>query len=242
MRHDTLNVLKSHDVLALWEAGASLPLDRVMDMFLSTVLPVGSAQWIENSSVGKKSTALIRLYQRWFGEHLLACVDCESCGETLEVNVNASDLLISDEDGDVPRVISLDDGAKMHLPRYSDLRKIDNVRDEKKAVLMLLRSCLLDGDEMCDEVVIGYKEQVEQVIEKYDHLALIDFELKCDACGHVYQSVFDIGLFLMKNMSSLALKILHDVHSLARHYGWNEDVILNMSVTRRKAYMEMIGA
>ncbi|MGH1377006.1 MAG: hypothetical protein ACRBCK_11740 [Alphaproteobacteria bacterium] len=239
MRHDVFHVLKGNDVLALWEAGASQPPDRVMDMLLSAVLPEGAPFWIRDASVGQKNAVLLRLYQRWFGDALSACVECPSCGEKLETRLQASDILSAVGD-ELPKTCMLDDGRQMRFPGFSDLQTADAFQDEKNAVLSLLRSCLIDSDGMSDGDVLAYRSEVECAIEKHDPLFLISLELHCNECDTSFESVLDIAHFLMQNFSGLAKGMLYDVHVLAQHYGWKEGDILNMSMTRRKAYMRLI--
>ncbi|MGH1403980.1 MAG: hypothetical protein ACRBDL_07030 [Alphaproteobacteria bacterium] len=239
MTHDVFHVLRGRDVLALWEAGASLPSDRVMDMLLSAALPDGSASWIDGASIGQKNTVLLRLYHKWFGNELSACVECCSCGEKLETSVQVTDLLSVAGDA-LPRVHTLEDGTQMRFPNSQDVRNTDHFQDEAGASHALLRSCLIDGDEMSDNDVLRYQQEVADVIEKYDPLSLISFDLQCNDCGTRFESALDVAFFLLRNFSSLAQRILYDVHSLAQHYGWREADILDMSDTRRKAYMRLI--
>ena len=64
--------------------------------------------------------------------------------------------------------------------------------------------------------------------------------LACPACGHRWQSVFDIAAFLWREIDAWAQRTLRDVHALARGYGWHESDILALTATRRQIYLEMI--
>ena len=239
MRHDVLHALKSRDVLALWEAGASSSPDRVMDMLLNVVLPDGSAQWIDEASVGQKNVVLLRLCRKWFGSELSACVECSSCGENLETSVQIDDLLAVAED-ELPEVYTLGDGAQMRFPRYQDMRNTDAFLEKGDAVISLLRSCLVEGKVMDDAELLNYQKEVEGVIEEYDPLSLISLELQCNDCDTHFESVLDIAFFLLRNFTILGQRMLYDVHVLALHYGWREDEILNMPEVRRRSYMRLI--
>jgi hypothetical protein len=53
--------------------------------------------------------------------------------------------------------------------------------------------------------------------------------------------MFDIGAFLWEEIAAQARRLLREVHTLARAYGWREADILVMSAARRQAYLEMVS-
>jgi len=65
-------------------------------------------------------------------------------------------------------------------------------------------------------------------------------ELSCPVCRQNWRLSFDIGAFLWAEINSLAKRLLREVHTLARAYGWREADILSMSATRRQAYIELV--
>jgi hypothetical protein len=64
--------------------------------------------------------------------------------------------------------------------------------------------------------------------------------LRCPDCGHDWQSVFDIASFFWTEISVQARRLLQDVATLARAYGWREADILEMSSARRAFYLEVV--
>jgi hypothetical protein len=66
---------------------------------------------------------------------------------------------------------------------------------------------------------------------------LLDFI--CPVCGHAGQTLFDIAGYLWEEIRTQAQRLLHEVHALARAYGWREGDILALSAARRRAYLEM---
>jgi len=51
---------------------------------------------------------------------------------------------------------------------------------------------------------------------------------------------FDIASFFWAEICVQAKRLLREVHTLARAYGWREMDILSMSPARRQFYLEMV--
>jgi hypothetical protein len=60
----------------------------------------------------------------------------------------------------------------------------------------------------------------------------------CGACGADNQFWFDPLRWIVQHTQP----ILHEVHQIARAYGWSEEAILNLSAQRRQAYVALIEA
>jgi hypothetical protein len=50
---------------------------------------------------------------------------------------------------------------------------------------------------------------------------------------------FDIEEYFWVEVAARAMRILREIHILARAYGWREADILAMSTRRRQAYLEL---
>jgi hypothetical protein len=79
-------------------------------------------------------------------------------------------------------------------------------------------------------------------MERRDPLAMIRLDLRCAQCGHVWQSLFDVASLLWTDVDRWARMFLHEVHLLARAYGWTERDVLRLSDARREHYLGMVGA
>jgi hypothetical protein len=64
-------------------------------------------------------------------------------------------------------------------------------------------------------------------------------DLRCPTCGHSWHALFDIVAFFWAELASQAKRLLREVHTLARAYGWREADIVSMSARRRQLYLEM---
>jgi hypothetical protein len=68
---------------------------------------------------------------------------------------------------------------------------------------------------------------------------LLDFT--CPGCNYQWQSLFDITAFFWQEIAAFVKRLLREVHTLAKAYGWREADILAMSHQRRQFYLEMVG-
>jgi hypothetical protein len=66
--------------------------------------------------------------------------------------------------------------------------------------------------------------------------------LTCPACDHRWQTVLDVASFFWDELATRATRLLREVHTLARAYGWREAEILALPGRRRQSYLELVGA
>jgi hypothetical protein len=64
----------------------------------------------------------------------------------------------------------------------------------------------------------------------------------CGECGALTAAALDVPALLWAEVEAQATRLLHDVHALARGYGWSEADVLALSPRRRAAYLELAGA
>ena len=133
-----------------------------------------------------------------------------------------------------------------HIPTSQDLMAAEGEDNVEAARLLILDRCLLSAQKAGDavsslqlpaEVVAGVAESMAQA----DPLADIQLNIDCPACRHRWRAAFDIVSFLWTEIEAWAGRILSEVHTLARAYGWREAEILALSAARRQFYLEMVG-
>jgi hypothetical protein len=119
-------------------------------------------------------------------------------------------------------------------------------RKDDAAEQALLERCLLkvhrDGAETT--VAALPAEVVDEIVKQMseaDPQADTRTSLNCAACGHRWDSVFDVARFLWAEIDSWAMRVLREVHSLALAYGWSEQEILRLSPWRRQFYLQCVS-
>jgi hypothetical protein len=63
--------------------------------------------------------------------------------------------------------------------------------------------------------------------------------MDCPACGEQQRAAVDPGDLLWERVAITALRLMNQVATLARAFGWSEDETLALSAIRRGAYLEL---
>jgi hypothetical protein len=236
-----MRAFKSLELLALWECGASRhALDRSA-LLCAWARPDLPADAIADLPLGEITASLLRLRSAWFGEPVNAHVDCEHCGERLELTVSVHDLLQPGMGSVSGEVVAA--GVRCRPPCLRDLAAVARERDAARAARQLLARCRLDtaGDEatVLSEVTL---REVESALEEADPNADLAFDVTCEACGHLGTAQLDAGELLWDEIDAHGRALLREVHLLARAYGWTESEILGLSAERRASYLSMVSA
>jgi hypothetical protein len=234
-----MHKLEASDVLALWERGATRhALDRnaLLCAWARPELPVDN---IADLPLGVVTTALLQLRAASFGARIRAHVDCERCGQRLELNLLASDLLrpMADEG---PHDVDVR-GLRLRPPCLRDLAAVARERDAERAARQLLARCMRHGGD-ADGLSDTALSEVEDALEAIDPNADLAFDVRCEACGHEGNAQLDAGELLWDEIDARARALLGEVDLLARAYGWTEREILRLSAARRAAYLSMAVA
>jgi hypothetical protein len=255
-----MHALSASELLSVWERGLSqTPVERALGL-LAAACAGEPPEELARLSVGERDARLLTLREWTFGRPLVSLVKCSSCGEQLEVNLDAADLLVRPAAGSErtapltpPGPLLLTVGefeVNFRLPNSLDLEAVAvgaSSASVEYAAAYLLECCLIDarrGSEVvrAAELPPEVARAIAQRMAEADPQAEVALSLDCPACGEGWQAPFDIEPFFWEEISAWARRILGEVHVLASSYGWREADILNMSARRRRFYLELIGA
>jgi hypothetical protein len=235
----------SEELLEIWERGLGENSVARALALLELVHPDMSADALADLSIGMRDRMLLDLRELLFGPTIVGLIECAACGDTLETEVAASDLraipLV-----EPPEVSRSNYDLRLHLLNSRDQIAAERARPEERARVLLERcvaSARFAGEptsiaQLPAEIV----EAVEDRIARLDPQADVQLALSCPACGHHWQSAFDILPFLWTELGQWAARMLRDVHVLAAAYGWSERDILALSPVRRRHYIGMLDA
>jgi hypothetical protein len=241
-----MKALTGLDVVEMWETGVRLPVASRPLALLALAYPNLNGD-LNDLTIGERDRLLIELRTSLSGPDLNLFAVCPSCGQEVEFQVNATDLLGSPH-GNAPSQTMDTAGHRVtfRLPNAGDALAAAGFASADEARLELLRRCVVEAvsggamvpiEELPPEVL----EAVEDAMEAADPLADVRFALACPACESRWDAPFDPAAFVWAEVSASASSLLHDVHVLATAYGWPERDILRMSGRRRAAYREMVG-
>lgn len=241
--------LLAPEILRVWEEGErQLPLDRALTM-LSAGCPEQTREELALMSIAARDAAIWQLRELTFGPQFNGFTECPQCGERLEFNLDASDFRNNQSEALADDRYEFETGGvklQYRLPNSRDLAMVATCDDVETARDLLVRRCVARTGEETGAGLDGdlTTEQIAQLVGRMAESApqaevLLDFN--CPACGHVWQSLFDIVMFFWTELAAEARRLLREVHALARAYGWREAEILALSPRRRQAYLEMIS-
>jgi len=252
--------LSAQEVLYIWEVALRQhPVDRALTI-LALALPEVPWDELLALSVGQRDAHLLAIRERTFGSQLAGFAECLACQERLEFVFDVADLWAEHGTRDGQELV----GALLHaataqvhevtiegfalrfrLPNSLDLAQVVRCGDVTAARTLLVQRCVLQASQ--DEVAVAVAALPETVLttlvesmDQYDPQAEIQLNLTCPACDRSWSVMFDIVSFFWSEICVQAKRLLREVHTLARAYGWREADILSMSAARRQLYLEMV--
>ncbi len=242
------NELTAAELLNVWERGLHQPPLQRMFILLTAAFPDRTPAELLELSIGQRDRLLLLLREQLFGQRLLNTARCPQCGERIEWENKLADFLLPVDEA-IDGCFEIQTGGwqlRFRLPNSLDIAVIVGCEDVEAAQNLLLSRCVLhiehDGvastvEDLPDDVLGELLRQMEEA----DPLAEIRLQLRCPACSHTWDAVFDIGLFLWAELNDWAERMLRTVHRLAAGYGWSEQEILTLSPVRRQLYSGMLG-
>jgi hypothetical protein len=208
-------------LLDLWERASSLgPIERAIAL---AEAGGGDARALLDQPYGRAGLSILDLRTSLFGPELEATATCPHCDGRVEFTVNAEWLRahdtpsIPDADHRPPTVADLL-AASISGDPYGELR----------------RRCL-----GTDDLPAAHVALLDDALAAADPLAEVLVNLNCPDCGTSFVSDLDLAAFAWAEVDARARHLLHEVDVLARAYGWTEPEVLDLTESRRAAYLRI---
>ncbi|HEX4667185.1 MAG TPA: hypothetical protein VH207_11340 [Chthoniobacterales bacterium] len=236
--------LSAGKILALWETGRPQhALDRALTI-LAAATPGASRDTLADLSVGERDARLLELRAMVLGPHAEGFAECPRCQERVEFALETGTLAPEGRasarppDALAPHEIE-ENGATIpfRLPTSRDLAEAVTALDSSDTLRRLVQRCS-GREDLPNETI----ETLSRAMLAADPQAEIILRLTCPACAHAWDLLFDIVEFFWKEISAQAQRLLREIDTLARAYGWTEREILNLPAQRRQTYLEMLAA
>jgi hypothetical protein len=248
-----MRTLSAKVLLDAWEKcldePAALRASTLLAVATGEATPVEAARW----TIGRRDSALLSLRKQLFGSSIEAIAACPKCSEQSEVTFTVDQIRVPQPAGgranqSAAKTIRVGRRrVRYRAPNSEDLLAIAQLDDARAATSLLIERCVENAgqperdaprEDISDEIA----GRVLECIARDEAQADVQLTFNCPVCGHEWRTVFDIALFLWREVDDWARRILGEVDALARTYGWNESEILGLSARRRHTYLEMIGA
>jgi uncharacterized protein (UPF0212 family) len=238
--------LSAAELLDAWDEGAARhPIERAITLLTATA-PGGSRHTLEHLTIGDRDGRLLALCESTFGARIVGLVSCPGCGEAMEISFRASDVRVRAESVQSLWIDVGDTAVHFRLPNSHDLATVATFENVASVRRGLLQRCILTfggggGAQTVDDLGDDVVDAIAARMSEADPQANVELAVECPTCGHAWHATFDVASFLWMQVDAWARRTLHDVHTLARAYGWSEDAILSMSATRRQAYLDTVS-
>ncbi|MFI1506083.1 hypothetical protein [Streptomyces sp. NPDC020597] len=237
--------LTEANVLEVWEGGLGTTAAARSLLLASLAAPDGED--VADLPLSTLNRLLLELRRTAFGDLLPCTADCPACGDSLDVTVAATELRPPSQsaaehgaEGPTPVTATLTTGGMTVTFRAltgGDVHAVDPAAPLARRTL--LRRCVVDVspppvDDMPDEIL----EQVAGRLAQLDPGADTVLALTCPQCAHRWEAALDLADHLWAEVCGYAHRLMHEVHTLARAYGWSEADVLAISPQRRRFYLE----
>jgi hypothetical protein len=226
----------AEDLLRVWEQNQRVhPVRRALLALAAASPDAGENGWA-HAPIGTRDRALLRLHEQLFGGDLHTTANCPSCGERLESEFSVNDIRGPQPD---ERLLAAPGAALRLQDQGFDIEYRLPTSDDLLQIAAAEPSASADDPAALPEALI---ERIADGMAAHDPDADVRVGLACPACGTAWQLRFDIVSYFWSELDDWAQRILADVHTLARAYGWSESEILALSPVRRQLYLDMVTA
>jgi hypothetical protein len=241
-----VQTLSADDLLELHERGAGLhAIDRALAL-LARALPERQPADLARLPLGSRDALLLAVRQAVLGDQLDAQDDCPTCGERVEVTLRCEALAASCTPP--PARWSIEHGRHRLVLRPLDSRDAAAAARcptvEAAGAELLARAVIAaehDGAAVAVETLPSeVASRLAGSVATQDAGAEQTQRFSCHAGGGVWAGVLDTASFVWRELAARAERLLLDVHTLARAYGWSQADILAMSGARRAAYVALV--
>lgn len=233
--------LAAGDIVWLWENAASQePLERALTI-LSAASPGTPHQELARLPIGDRDARLFAVREHTFGPAARGVVVCERCDARVEFALDLPALRVERAGTAAGEVDAEGWALRFRAANSEDLAAATRAADPRRA---LAARCLIEasrgGIAVADpELPSEALSRLATAMAERDPQAEVLLDYACPACGQRGQTLFDIAEFLWEEIRAQARRLLIEVATLARAYGWCESDILALSPARRRAYLEL---
>lgn len=224
---------------------SALAVTRLLDSCLVRVGDqAANGDLVRNMLVGDREYLMLHLRRLTLGDRIDAVIVCPACDQKMDITFDVCDVPVEPrpqktasytlalEEEDRRRTV------RFRLPTGADQEAVVAL-STNEAVAALLDRCLLNDGGM----PLSPTEQAT-VIDAMEQLAPqvnLELDLECPECEHAFTVPFDLATFFCSEMRVGAKQLLREVHLLAYSYHWREADILNLTRTRRRAYLALLS-
>jgi hypothetical protein len=227
--------LGAETIVQIWERGRlEQPVERALTVL--SLLSGAPRDDVAAMSLERRDALLLAWRGLLFGDGLEGAATCPACGCEVEATVAVGELDIPE---DTPVEIEVA-GTRLaaRMPTSDDLAAAAGAPSAGEARRILLSRCLGSSpflEALTDEALAA----VEAALDARAEVSAGAAALVCPDCGHAWELEVDVAAFTWQEIEILARRLLIEVDTLARRYGWTSGEILGLSAARRRFFLEL---
>ena len=233
-------------LLALWERALAQPSPTRGDALLDALREgMPSAR-----TLGERNVLLAGLHAQLFGRSIALLSHCPSCAAVAQFSGDC-DMLAGQHVRDVTALshgFTVDDySIEYRLPDHGDVLDASAHDTDDAFARDLLERCILwcsrDGQPCAPpDLPLTVLDALSQRMEDLDPAANLSFALTCPDCATHWDARLDLGHLVWQKVQAAAERLLLDIDTLARAYGWTESEIMGLTSARRAAYIQLAAS
>lgn len=239
--------LDGHAELALWGAwqASSSKVDCVTKAIASAIeLPKDRDEkesGADRLSVADRQFLLAQLACSLGASRFWISAECVSCRKPFDAAVDLEHLPVKPAGKGYPFAEAkiLGGTAAVRAPTGADQAAIENIADERQALLSLVRRCLVpqsEGEHAEPAFTDDDLEAIDDALQKVSPEVATRVTSLCPSCGCENSTLFDVSALLLSSLKDP----LEEVHDIAAVYHWGEGDILALPRERRHRYLALI--
>jgi len=231
------------ELLELWaSASRERPFERASTLLASS--GGESRAEIAALTVGQRDARLIELCVAAFGAELAGYAECRSCGEQLELSLDAGELAPTPDGPSEGRLAAEGYDVSFRALTGADVEAAAVAGEFGAARRLLAERAVIEvrreGEQVAASDLPGaVVDELSHALGELDPGAEVLLDLECPACAQRWSAPFDPGGFLWADASARARRLMVEIDALARAYGWSEQDVLAVPPARRSAYLEL---
>lgn len=200
-------------------------------------------------SRGDRDTLLLALRSTLVGDAIGLVLTCPSpaCGEQADLDLSTKELISVSEPAAEAVDIDTEAGPiRLREPLGIDDEMVEGLSPEAASAALWGRLILSVGGEAADErawssLSARARQQCALALHRARRGPELAIAAPCPACQAWMEVRMDAAVMLQQELTSMAGRLLAEVHSLAFHYHWSEAEILALPRVRRWQYLELLG-
>ena len=245
--------INGHDEQSVLEIPQDLPHHQRVLFLLERIVRFQGVQDIETGEVlrkiciGDRVALLLHARSMILGDRIPCTITCTKCEKKMSADLNVSNLLQVKYPAQRDTYEVEIGGHDMKIKPLNAFSQ-DEVLDESASSpnsleQKLAKSCIAySKPELPTVLPTAILNGLGSKLEEIDPLSDIVLDISCPACGYLVQALFPAEEFIFKEFAMHYNQLEREVHWIAFNYCWSENDILDLPVTRRKKYIELINS